>query len=217
MYQGLLHLHNLLRWVILILAVIAIVKAFAGMTSRKPFTNTDKKIGLFLMVAAHIMFMIGLFQWLAGDWGINTIRKMGMGEVMKNSIYRYWAIEHITGMVIAIALITVGRGVGKKNIADRIKHQRTFWFYLVALLIILVTIPWPFREGIGRPLFPGMGRSNIGSEMQINPQFHLTPHTSYLLPSSTTSQSLILLPSIKKRMIVLIVCHPCFPAAPGFI
>jgi hypothetical protein len=54
-------------------------------------------------------------------------------------------------MLIAIVLITLGRGAAKKNISDRAKHKRTFWYILVALVIILATIPWPFREGIARP------------------------------------------------------------------
>jgi len=155
MYNGLLDLHNLLRWVILILAIVAIIKAARGLSTGTPFTSGDKKIGLFLMIAAHTNFLIGLYQWFAGNWGLKTIQNLGMGEVMKNATYRYWAIEHLTGMLIAIVLITIGRGVSKKNISDKAKHRRTFWFYVVALLIILFTIPWPWRLGIGRPLLPG--------------------------------------------------------------
>lgn len=158
MYQGILHLHNLMRWVILILAVIAIFRALTGITSTKRFTETDRKTGTFLMIAAHITFVIGLYQWLAGDWGLNTILTMGIGQVMKNSVYRFWAIEHITGMIIAIVLITIGRRVGKTNLTDKTKHRRTLSFYSIALIIILITVPWPFRKGIGRPLFPGMER-----------------------------------------------------------
>lgn len=170
MYEGLLHLHNLLRWIILLLAVIAIIKAYNGMTARKPFNNGDKKIGLFLMIAAHSMFLIGLYQWLVGPWGLKNIQNSGMGGVMKDDVSRYWAIEHLTGMLISIILITIGRGVSKKNFADNVKHKRTFWFYLIALLIILVTVPWPFREGIGRPLIPGMHRATSGYEKQISPE-----------------------------------------------
>jgi hypothetical protein len=50
-------------------------------------------------------------------------------------------------------LITIGRGATKKNITDAAKQRRTFWYFLVALVIILVSIPWPFREGIARPWF----------------------------------------------------------------
>jgi len=43
-------------------------------------------------------------------------------------------------------LIHLGKAQGKRPIGDRAKHRRTMIFYLVALLIILASIPWPFRE-----------------------------------------------------------------------
>lgn len=156
MYQGLLHLHNLLRWVIVILLVTNILKALAGMTGNKPFTAGDKRTGLFLMIAAHIQLLIGLYQWITGPWGLKNIQNMGMGAVMSDSVARFWAVEHLAGMLIGIILITIGRGVGKKDIPDRVKHRNTFWFYLIAFAIIFATVPWPFREGIARPWFPGM-------------------------------------------------------------
>lgn len=156
MYTGILHLHNLLRWVIIILLLIAIVRHLSGMSGRRPLTAGDKKTGLFLMISAHIQLLIGLYEWFAGNFGLNLIRNAGMGEVMKNSAMRFWAVEHFTGMLIAIILITVGRGQYKKNISDTKKHSRAFWFFLVALLIILASVPWPGRPGIERPLLPGM-------------------------------------------------------------
>jgi hypothetical protein len=59
---------------------------------------------------------------------------------------RFWAIEHITGMLIAIILITIARGKAKV-----LNYNAAAWLYLIALIIILATVPWPFREGIGRP------------------------------------------------------------------
>ncbi len=156
MYLISVYLHNLLRWVILVLAVIAIFKAYSGMTNRKPFGKSDTQIGLFLMISAHITFLIGLYQWSFGPVGLQNILNSGMGIVMKDKVSRYWAIEHFTAMLIAIVLITIGRGVSKKSLSDKTKHKKTFWYYLIAVLIILATAPWPFRTGIGRPLLPGM-------------------------------------------------------------
>ena len=70
---------------------------------------------------------------------------------MKDRVYRFYAVEHLVGMLIAIVLITIARRVSKKNISDGAKHKRTFWLILVALLIILVSVPWPFMAGIARP------------------------------------------------------------------
>lgn len=149
MYNGLLHLHNFLRWVILILLIIAIVRSFAAKAG-KPQGGLQKA-SLFLLISAHINFLIGLYQYFAGAWGFKTIQAYGMSEVMKNGTLRFWAVEHITGMLIAIVLITIARGKVKRS-----QFSSASWLYLIALILILATIPWPFREGVMRPLFPGM-------------------------------------------------------------
>jgi hypothetical protein len=137
----------------LLLLLIAIIRHLSGMTGRKPFTNGDRKTDLFLMISTHTQFLIGLILWFIGDWGYRLVQQAGMSEVMKNSALRFWVVEHNTGMLIAIILITVGRAVSKKNLPDPVKHKRAFWFFLIALLLILASVPWPGREGIERPLF----------------------------------------------------------------
>jgi hypothetical protein len=148
MYTGLLHLHSFLRWVILLLLVISILMSLAGMTGKKPFSAGQAKTALFLMISAHIQLLVGLYEWIFGPWGVKRLSDIGTDRVA-----RFYGVEHITAMVIAIALITIGRGVAKKSIPDAAKQRRTFWFFLAALVIILVSIPWPFREGIARPWF----------------------------------------------------------------
>ena len=155
MYQGMLHLHSVLRWVILLLLLIAVYKNFADRD--KPFTNGHRKTGLFLMITADLMLLVGLYQWITGPWGLKSIQGNGMSGVMKNATLRFFAIEHFIGMIIAIVLIHIGYSFSKKNISDKVKHKRAILFYGLALLIILVSIPWPFRViGAGRTWFPGM-------------------------------------------------------------
>jgi len=155
MYTGLLHLHSVLRWAILILLLVAIYKSFTD--RNKAFTPGHKKTGLFLMICADVMLLVGLYQWITGPWGLKSIRTNGMSVVMKNASLRFFAIEHITGMIIAILLIHAGYSYAKKDIPDAMKHKRALLFYGLALLIILVFIPWPFRAvGAGRTWFPGM-------------------------------------------------------------
>ncbi len=155
LYSGLLHLHSIMRWVILILLIVAIYKAYTGMTSSRLYDKNDKKVGLYLMISAHITLLIGLYQWFVGPLGLKNIQLLGMGGVMKDANYRFFAVEHITGMLIAIILITIGKGVAKKNMADRAKHKKAFWMFTIAFILIFLSIPWPFRQAIARPLFPG--------------------------------------------------------------
>jgi hypothetical protein len=157
MYNGMLHLHSVLRWIILILLLIAIYKSYTD--RKKTFTPGHKKIGLILMICCDVMLLIGLYQWFVGDWGLKSIQTNGMGAVMKNSVLRFFAIEHTTGILISIILVHIGYNYSKKTIPDSLKHKRTLLYFGLALLIILISIPWPFRE-VGyltnRTWFPGM-------------------------------------------------------------
>jgi 4-hydroxybenzoate polyprenyltransferase len=86
---------------------------------------------------------------------LKQIQNLGMTGVMQNAVSRFWAIEHPTGNLIAIVLITIGRGAAKKKVSDRAKHKKSFWCFLIAFVILMATIPWPGRQ-VARPLFPGM-------------------------------------------------------------
>ena len=149
-YNILLSLHNILRWIILLLLLVNIIRHAGAI--KKPFSNTDKQLGLWLMIAAHITLLVGLYQWFVGGLGLQNIKTNGIKPVMQNGMYRFFAVEHAVGMIIAIIIITVARGVFRKNISDNKKHKRCLTLYVLALLIILAFIPWPGMENIGRPL-----------------------------------------------------------------
>src|SRR4249920_3468482 len=94
MATGLVHLHNLLRWLILILLVISIAKAYTGWKGKKTFSPGDKKIWLFTMTAAHITLLLGLLQLFFGRYGIISSSLPEGTSVMKNKFYRFFWIEH---------------------------------------------------------------------------------------------------------------------------
>ncbi|MBS1772475.1 MAG: hypothetical protein JST82_06435 [Bacteroidetes bacterium] len=157
MEKGLLDLHSLLRWFIIIFALAVIFNSIMGVGGKKPFGKKDKRLALFLMISCDIQLLVGLFLYFVGPWGMKNISNMGgMGAVMKDKVSRFWGVEHITGMLVAIILVHIGYSAIKKDIPDSSKFKKLFWYTLLAMVIIMATIPWPFRELVGRPLFPGM-------------------------------------------------------------
>jgi hypothetical protein len=151
-YSLLLHLHSIGRWIILLLLLFAIFNSLVA--GQRPWIRTDGRTGSILTIFADLMFVIGISLWYFGPRGYKFIEEFGMSAVMKNSAYRFFAIEHITMMLIAVILIHIGKIQGKKAISDKAKHRRTIIFYLLALIIILISIPWPFRQvGVGSHWF----------------------------------------------------------------
>lgn len=126
------------------------------MTSKKAFDASDKKIWLFTMIAAHITLLLGLYQWLLGRYGLFTYVKPEGISMMKDPYLRFFQMEHPVSMILAILLITLGYGMAKKNVDDQTKYKKAFRYFVLALVLILAAVPWPFRELVARPLFPGM-------------------------------------------------------------
>ncbi len=152
MENGLLHLHNLLRWVVLIFGVLTVIKSLGGMSGNKPFSAGDRKTAMFYMISFDVQLLIGLVLYFMKGWH-NVLTS---GGVMKNEYHRFFAVEHLVGMLIALILVHRGYSAVKKNIADSTKFKRLFWYSLLSLIIVLAMIPWPFREAVSRGWFPGM-------------------------------------------------------------
>ncbi len=149
MTTGLLHLHSALRWVVLILLVAAIFKALVGKRQRAPFAGL-KKFALPALIATHLQLVIGLALYFLREWHL----KFGDDDLMTNRVKRFFAVEHLTVMILAIALITIGYSSAKRAQDPGKQHARVLVFYLIGLILILSSIPWPFIDDFaGRSWF----------------------------------------------------------------
>lgn len=141
MYNFLLHLHSGTRWIILILLVLAILNSYTNWKMGKGFGVKDKLTALFTLIFSHLQLTVGLIMYF---WDARN-RVQFSGDMMKDSVLRFYTIEHFMMMIAAVALITIGYSRSKKSDSDKAKHRKIFVWYGIALLVILAAIPWPFR------------------------------------------------------------------------
>jgi L-asparagine transporter-like permease len=144
-YNILVQAHSAGRWLLLLFLLVAIFRSLSA--GNRPYNRGDNSTGLVLTIVTDLMFLVGVVLYFAGNWGYKLFQQMSTKEIMNNSVLRFFAVEHITLMLIAVILIHIGKAQGRKNISDRARHRRTLIFYFIALLVILVAVPWPFREG----------------------------------------------------------------------
>ena len=132
--NALVHAHSGLRYVVLALLLAAIATAYSKWKSND---SDDSKIYSFALISTHIQLLIGLVLFMVSP-------KVNF-SMISDKLFRFFSIEHTFMMLIAIILITVGRVRSRKAVAGN-KHRTILYFYLMALILILVAIPWPFRN-----------------------------------------------------------------------
>ncbi len=143
-----IHFHSGLRWIALILLLVAIATSFAGFNGNKVYTPRDKKIALFTLISMHLQLVVGLALYIMGKW----YQSIDTTDENIKAVHRFFGMEHISGMILAIALITVGYSKAKRASSDKAKFKSIAIFFTIGFVMILACIPWPFMSK-----FAGMG------------------------------------------------------------
>ena len=149
MYSAGLWLHSWLRWGVILLGVLAVVRALGALRARR-WTPADDRAGGLFTIAFDVQFLVGLILYFA----LSPLTKQAMQHMdvaMRTGSIRYWAVEHPFGMVAALVLAHVGR-VMVRRVPEAKKARTAVIFFALALLLGLALTPWPNMPG-HRPLF----------------------------------------------------------------
>lgn len=150
MYVVLVIVHSWLRWLVVLAAANALARAVGGSRSGRAWAPADDQAGRLLVTLFDLQVLIGLVLYI----GLSPLTQMAFndfGAAMRQPDLRYWAVEHIAGMIAAAAMLHIGRARIRKLPENR-RHKATVFFFGLTLLIVLLSIPWPGMPA-GRPLF----------------------------------------------------------------
>ncbi len=130
-YEILKSAHSGWRYIVLALLIFAVINALTGWMGNKSYTEGNRKLNVFTLISAHIQFVFGLILYF-----LSPLTKGPMAD----ALYRYWKVEHISIMIIAVILITVGNAKSKKGVDATAKHKSVAIFFGLALVLIVAAI-----------------------------------------------------------------------------
>ena len=150
MYAAVLLIHSWLRWAVILVALFAIVRAVTGASSRRAWSPADDRAGLLFTIMVDVQLLLGLLLYFALS-PITQAALRDFGGAMAVSATRYWAVEHVFGMVVGVLLAHRGRARAKSIADPARRHKVAAIFFVLALVAILASIPWPGTPN-ARPL-----------------------------------------------------------------
>ena len=152
MYTTLLALHSWIRWIALIAVVGTTLAAVRGKVAGSD--SLADRWGMVAMMVLDTQLLLGLLLYFVVSPNMRAIMDH-FGDAMKDPALRFWAVEHTTSMFAAIALAHVGRVRIRKSGDSESRHKQALVFFGLALLVMLLSIPWPIGPG-ARSLFRGL-------------------------------------------------------------
>ncbi|MEI9952250.1 MAG: hypothetical protein WDO74_25495 [Pseudomonadota bacterium] len=144
-------LHSWNRWLVLASAIATLAVAIQGRAARREWTKTDQRLTRVFVSTLDLQAVLGLLLYVV----LSPIIPKTLSEfkaAMHVSALRFFAIEHITMMLLALITAHVASAYAKKAPTARARQQRVAWGVALTLLLIFSAIPWP-GTAAGRPLF----------------------------------------------------------------
>jgi hypothetical protein len=151
MYQLVLIAHSWLRWVALVAGVIATASALTNSPRAASSRDAADRWGLILMIALDVQLLLGLSLYFGLSPNTRAMFN-DFGSAMSDPIARFWAVEHVCVMLLAIVLAHAGRVLGRKAATPEQRRLRLVVCFALATILMVAAIPWPGMRA-GRPLF----------------------------------------------------------------
>lgn len=141
MYSLVVTLHSLVRWAIVIVGVVAVVRAWIGWRGNKPWAQLDDRLGLGFTTVMDLNLLLGLLLYFVFS-PITTGAFNDFAGAMGNSGLRFYLVEHISVMIVAVIVAHIGRSRSKKAASDTGKFKQAAIFFTLAMVLVLLAIPW---------------------------------------------------------------------------
>jgi len=138
-YLILIHLHSILRWFLLVFLLYSLAVSLWKWKSAGVFSKGDSLAAAITVHLSHLQLLLGFILYFI------SAKVMFDKEAMVSPMVRFFTVEHITIMIIAITCLTIGNIKAKKTSNSTQKAKLIFLWFTAALILILAAIPWPFR------------------------------------------------------------------------
>ena len=149
MYSVVLSIHNIIRWVALILGIVATVRGYLGWLDKRAWSETDRKFGSFFGIAMDTQLLLGLLLYFFFSQ-ITRTAFLDFGAAMQSGDLRFFALEHPLYMLLAVVFAHLGSILSKRAGEATAKFRRSAIWFSLSLLAVVLGMPWMSR------LFPGL-------------------------------------------------------------
>lgn len=148
MFETVLSLHSILRWGVLLTGALVLAQGLTGVFAGGALGELGKRMQLAFLICIDVQLLLGLALWSLSP--TVAAARGDMQAAMQDPEQRYFVVEHGALMLLAVAVVHIGRIAARRADAPRSAHLRTAIYAGIALLLIVLRTPWPFMEP-GRP------------------------------------------------------------------
>lgn len=149
MFEVTLFLHSWLRWVVVVIAFMLMIKLTNSWLKKETWKGSEfSYLNGFLQIY-NTQIAVGLALY----FGLSPIPKAVIGDLdlIKNPYFFFFSLRHPISMILGVGIFQIGVALAKKRAAEK-RYRILAITMILVLMVILSAIPWPNLD-YGRNLF----------------------------------------------------------------
>ena len=158
LYQLILSLHNLMRWVVVIVAILVIVRAYRGWLGKRTWSAADDRSGMLFVILFDIQVLLGVILYIFfSKEGAISLTNFSQAMAVPENLF--FGLVHWILMIVALGLAHAGGAMTRRLADGAAKFKRAALMFSFSTLVVIAAIPWEGLDLYGRPLFRLFGFS----------------------------------------------------------
>lgn len=139
--------HSIFRYLVIVSLLVTIYLAWEGYFFNKKYAKIDRIFVATTAGISHVQLILGFILYFQSS----VVQGFWSDKSFRWTDNLFFGIIHFTLMSLAIILLTIGTSLAKKEKIDKKKFKIIFQYFIIALIIIFIAIPWPFSPLSQRP------------------------------------------------------------------
>jgi hypothetical protein len=148
-YALLLLTHSWNRWLVVLTLLYTTVRAWYGFLGKRDYTKSDTMMRGITVGVNHLQIIVGFVLYFISP--LMEYFRSDMREAVSIPEVAFFGIVHISLMLIAAVMLTIGGAISRRAATDAEKFRTTAMYFTVAVVLIALAIPSPISPFAMRP------------------------------------------------------------------
>jgi len=136
MHDIVIRFHYLVSGIFFIIALVITVWAIVGWIKEKQYTTSFNRLSLVFIIFLYLQLLSGIILYFSLKHEFHSAG-ISLEQAIEQKSLRFWVIEHVSLMLFALLLSTIGKQFINQISPDRKKFRASTFYFGISFAVVL--------------------------------------------------------------------------------
>ena len=136
MHDIVIRFHYIVSGIFFIIALVITAWAIAGWLKEKKYTKTYNQLSLVFIIFLYLQLLTGIILYFSLKSEFHSAG-ISLEQAIEQKSLRFWVVEHVSLMLFALLLSTIGKQFINQISPDQKKFRASAFYFGISFVVVL--------------------------------------------------------------------------------